>query len=109
MTNNDNIRRFSYSNPVRYEGYDYPTTQANLLDRNGNTSSTNVFADANGQYFVLGDNEVAQPVMPVNTLDDVTVTPSESVWQQMDHNFASFKRHSEIMRNVNSTSKCKFT
>lgn len=98
MTNNDNIRRFSYSNPVRYEGYDYPTTQANLLDRNGNTSSTNVFADANGQYFVLGDNEVAQPVMPVNTLDDVTVTPSESVWQQMDHNFASFKRHSEIMR-----------
>lgn len=76
MTEDNNTRGFSYSNPVRYGGYDYPATQANLLDSNGNASKTNVFADANGQYFVLGDNGVAKPVMPVHTLDEVVVTPN---------------------------------
>lgn len=77
MTNDNNTRSFGYSNPVRYGGYDYPTTEANLLSSNGSSSKTNVFADANGQYFVLGDNGVAKPVMPVHTLDEVVVTPSK--------------------------------
>lgn len=98
MTQDNNTRRFIYSNPIRYGGYDYPSAPANILDSKGNASRTNVFADANGKYFVLGDNVNAKPVIPVNTLDDVTITPSENVWQQVDHNSASFKRHSEILR-----------
>lgn len=88
MTEDNNTRGFSYSNPVRYGGYDYPSTQANLLDSNGNASKTNVFADANGQYFVLGGNGVAKPVMPVHTLDEIVVTPNrENLLSDAFNNF----------------------
>lgn len=62
MAQDNNTRRFSYSNPIRYGGHDYPSAPANILDSKGNASWTNVFADASGKYFVLGDNGNAKPV-----------------------------------------------
>lgn len=76
MPSNNTSREFSYSRPITYKGVSYPSAPANLLT-DGQQTPTNVFADANGNYFVLGDNGTAKSVMPVHTLDDVVVTPSK--------------------------------
>lgn len=76
MPSNNTSREFSYSRPITYKGVPYPSAPANLLT-DGQQTPTNVFADANGNYFVLGDNGTAKSVMPVHILDDVVVTPSK--------------------------------
>ena len=76
MPNNNTLREFSYSRPITYKGVPYPSVPANLLT-DGQQTPTNVFADANGNYYVLDDNGSAKSVMPIHTLDEVVVTPSK--------------------------------
>ena len=75
MPDNNTTREFSYSLPITYKGVSYPSAPANILT-DGQQTLGNVFADANGNYFVLGDNGTAKSVMPVHSLDEVVVTPS---------------------------------
>lgn len=75
MPDNNTTREFSYSLPITYKGVSYPSAPANILT-DGQQTPGNVFADANGNYFVLGDNDTAKSVMPVHSLDEVVVTPS---------------------------------
>lgn len=75
MPDNNTTREFSYSLPITYKGVSYPSAPANILI-DGQQTPGNVFADANGNYFVLGDNDTAKSVMPVHSLDEVVVTPS---------------------------------
>lgn len=75
MPDNNTIREFYYSLPITYKGVSYPSAPANILT-DGQQTPGNVFADANGNYFVLGDNGTAKSVMPVHSLDEVVVTPS---------------------------------
>lgn len=76
MPDNNTLREFSYSHPIKYKGVSYPSASANILT-DGQQTPGNVFADANGNYFVLGDNDTAKSVMPVHSLDEVVVTPSK--------------------------------
>ena len=76
MPDNNTLREFSYSHPIKYKGVSYPSASANILT-DGQQTPGNVFADANGNYFVLGDNNTAKSVMPVHSLDEVVVTPSK--------------------------------
>lgn len=76
MPDNNTTREFSYSHPIKYKGVSYPSASANILT-DGQQTLGNVFADANGNYFVLGDNNTAKSVMPVHSLDEVVVTPSK--------------------------------
>lgn len=76
MPDNNTIREFYYSLPITYKGVSYPSAPANILT-DGQQTPGNVFADANGNYFVLGDNGTAKSVMPVHSLDEVVVTPSK--------------------------------
>lgn len=76
MTDNNTLREFSYSRPITYKGVPYPSAPANILTDRQQTP-INVFADANGNYYVLNDNGSAKSVMPVHTLDEVVVTPSK--------------------------------
>lgn len=75
MPDNNITREFSYSLPITYKGVSYPFAPANILT-DGQQTPGNVFADVNGNYFVLGDNGTAKSVMPVHSLDEVVVTPS---------------------------------
>lgn len=75
MPDNNTTREFSYSLPITYKGVSYPSAPANILT-DGQQTPGNVFADVNGNYFVLGDNGTAKSVMPVHSLDEVVVTPS---------------------------------
>ena len=75
MPDNNTTREFSYSLPITYKGISYPSAPANILI-DGQQTPGNVFADANGNYFVLGDNDTAKSVMPVHSLDEVVVIPS---------------------------------
>lgn len=76
MTDNNILREFSYSRPITYKGVPYPSAPANILT-DGQQTPANVFADANGSYYVLDNNGSAKSVMPVHTLDEVVITPSK--------------------------------
>ena len=76
MPNNNTLREFSYSRPITYKGFPYPSAPANILT-DGQQTPVNVFADANGSYYVLDNNGSVKSVMPVHTLDEVVVTPSK--------------------------------
>ena len=76
MPDNNTLREFSYSHPIKYKGVSYPSASANILT-DGQQTPVNVFADANGNYFVLGDNDTAKSVIPVHSLDEIVVTPSK--------------------------------
>lgn len=76
MTDNNTLREFSYSRPITYKGVPYPSAPSNILT-DGQQTPVNVFADANGSYYVLDNNGSAKSVMPVHTLDEVVVTPSK--------------------------------
>ena len=67
-------RRFSLTKPIMYQGEEYPSADATIYDGNGNETEGTVFADANGQYYTTDNNGNAISVMPVHTLDEVTVT-----------------------------------
>ncbi len=68
MTKQKNTRRFSYSEPIAYQGSLFPSTQMDIEDDKGNVSSRNVFADASGRYYTMQDDKA------VPALDEVTVT-----------------------------------
>ncbi len=65
---------FSSSNPTTYRGSQYPSTQMDIEDENGNVTSRKVFADRNGQYYTLDIEGNAIPIVLQNNLDEVTVT-----------------------------------
>ncbi len=73
MTNKTNNRIFSYNRGIRYGDNTYPSSDATLVDENGQQWQGPIFADANSQYYTM-QNGKAVPVMPVHTLDEVTVT-----------------------------------
>ncbi len=73
MTNKTNNRIFSYNRGIRYGDNTYPSSDATLVDENGQQWQGPIFADANSQYYTMQDGK-AVPVMPVHTLDEVTVT-----------------------------------
>ncbi len=73
MTNKTNNRIFSYNRGIRYGDNTYPSSDATLVDENGQQWQGPIFADANSQYYTMQDGK-AVPVMPVHTLDEVSVT-----------------------------------
>lgn len=95
MPDNNTLREFSYSHPIKYKGVSYPSASANILT-DGQQTPGNVFADANGNYFVLGDNDTAKSVMPVHSLDEVVVTPSKE-------NFLSTQFNEYLTQNNDQT------
>ncbi len=74
MTKQKNTRRFSYDEPIAYQGSLFPSTQMDIEDDQGNVSSRNVFADASGRYYTLDNNGNTIPIVLQNNLDEVTVT-----------------------------------
>ncbi len=76
MTKQKNTRRFSYDEPIAYQGSLFPSTQMDIEDDKGNVSSRNVFTDASGRYYTLDNNGNTIPIVLQNNLDEVTVTPT---------------------------------
>lgn len=72
--NKTKTRRFSYTNPIMFQGSYYPTAEWNIQSDTGEVNPATVFADANGSYYTLDNNGSAIPVMPFHNLDEVTVT-----------------------------------
>ena len=70
---NTNNRTFSYNRGVRYKGNTYPSSDALLVDNNGQQRQGLIFADNDSNYYTLL-NGAPMPVTPVHTLDEVTVT-----------------------------------
>lgn len=101
MPDNNTTREFSYSLPITYKGVSYPSAPANILT-DGQQTPGNVFADANGNYFVLGDNGTAKSVMPVHSLDEVVVTPSRE--NLLSSQFNEFLTQSNDQTQVLNTS-----
>ncbi len=76
---NKTTRKFSYTRPILYNGESYPSAEADIT-YDGTTTQGRIFADANGQYYTMDSNNNVLPVMPVNELDEVTVTaPKEDI------------------------------
>lgn len=72
--NKTKTRRFSYTNPIMFQGSYYPTAEWDIQSDTGEVNPATVFADANGSYYTLDNNGSAIPVMPFHNLDEVTVT-----------------------------------
>lgn len=72
--NKTKTRRFSYTNPIMFQGSYYPTAEWDIQSDTGEVNPTTVFADANGSYYTLDSNGSAIPVMPFHNLDEVNVT-----------------------------------
>ena len=72
--NKTKTRRFSYTNPIMFQGSYYPTAEWNIQSDTGEVNPATVFADANGSYYTLDNNGSAIPVMPFHNLDEVNVT-----------------------------------
>ena len=70
---NTNNRTFSYNRGVRYGGNTYPSSNALLIDNNGQQRQGLIFTDNDSNYYTLL-NGAPMPVTPVHTLDEVTVT-----------------------------------
>ena len=70
---NTNNRTFSYNRGVRYKGNTYPSSDALLVDNNGQQRQGLIFADNDSNYYTLL-NGAPMPVTPMHTLDEVTVT-----------------------------------
>ena len=72
--NKTKTRRFSYTNPIMFQGSYYPTAEWGIQSDTGEVNPTTVFADAKGSYYTLDNNGSAVPVMPFHNLDEVNVT-----------------------------------
>lgn len=68
-----NKRPFSYNRGIRYGGNTYPSSDATLVDNNGQQWQGPIFVDANSQYYTMQDG-TPTPVTPLHTLDEVSVT-----------------------------------
>lgn len=67
-------REFSYTKPIMYQGEAYPSADSVISDEYGNKNSGQIFSDAYGQYYTKDRDNNVFPVMPVENLDEVTVT-----------------------------------
>ena len=76
MPNINNLRSFSFADPVLYNGAYYPSVE-DTIEQNGTVRKGRVFADVSGQYFTLDSQGKAVPAMVQNVLPEVTVTPSQ--------------------------------
>lgn len=76
MPVNSNNRRFSYTEPVLYNGAYYPTAKVYMDNGNGVAKDSTMFVDNNGQYYTM-DNDKAYPVDIQYELPEVEVTPSK--------------------------------
>lgn len=74
MPNKKYRREFSYTRPIMYQGEYYPSADSLITDENGRKTKGRIFADANGQYYTMDNNGNLLSAMPVNNLDEVTVT-----------------------------------
>ena len=72
--NKTKTRRFSYTNPIMFQGSYYPTAEWDIQSDTGEVNPTTVFAAPNGSYYTLDSNGSAIPVMPFHNLDEVNVT-----------------------------------
>ena len=67
-------RGFSFTRPIMYQGEAYPSADSVISDDYGNKSNGIIFADAFGQYYTKGRDNKVFPVIPVENLDEVTIT-----------------------------------
>ena len=67
-------REFSYTRPIMYQGEQYPSADSVITDEYGNKSNGQIFADAYGQYYTKDKDNNVFPVMPVENLDEVTIS-----------------------------------
>ena len=67
-------REFSYTRPIMYQGEAYPSADSVITDEYGNQSNGQIFADAYGQYYTKDKGNNIFPVMPVENLDEVTIS-----------------------------------
>lgn len=71
----DNARRFSYTDPIQYQGALYPSTVFGVEDSRGNVKDTRVFSDRQGQYFALDSQGSPIPVILQQSLPEVEIRP----------------------------------
>ena len=76
MANNNKryTREFSYARPIMYQGEAYPSADSMISDEYGNKIKGTIFADTFGNYYTKDRSNNVFPVMPVENLDEVTVT-----------------------------------
>jgi len=67
-------REFSYTRPIMYQGEAYPSADSVITDELGNKTNGTIFTDAYGQYYTKDKENNIFPVMPVENLDEVTIT-----------------------------------
>jgi hypothetical protein len=72
--NKTKTRRFSYTDPIMFQGSYYPTAEWDIQSDTGEVNPSTVFAAPNGSYYTLDSNGSAIPVMPFHNLDEVNVT-----------------------------------
>ena len=74
---NNNTRSFSSADSVLYNGALYPSSTVYMDNGNGVVKDSKIFMDSNGQYYTMGDNGMAYPVMLQHDLPEVEVKPSQ--------------------------------
>lgn len=76
MANNSKryTREFSYARPIMYQGEAYPSADSMISDEYGNKIKGTIFADTFGNYYTKDRSNNVFPVMPVENLDEITVT-----------------------------------
>lgn len=73
----NNTRNFNSADSVLYNGALYPSTTVLMDNGQGVVKDSKIFVDNNGQYYTLGDNGMAYPVMLQHDLPEVEVKPSQ--------------------------------
>lgn len=73
----NNTRNFSSADSVLYNGALYPSSTVLMDNGNGVVKDSKIFIDSNGQYYTMGDNGMAYPVMLQHELPEVEVKPSQ--------------------------------
>lgn len=100
MQTNKNNRRFSYTEPILYNGAYYPTAKVYIDNGNGVAKDSTMFADSNGQYYTM-DNDKAYPVDIQYELPEVEVTPSrEDILSSMFDRYLTMSNDRTRVNNV---------
>ena len=81
MANNSKryTREFSYARPIMYQGEAYPSADSMISDEYGNKIKGTIFADTFGNYYTKDRSNNVFPVMPVENLDEITVTAPRNI------------------------------
>lgn len=75
---NNNTRKFSYTDTVLYNGNLYPTTKINMNNGSGMAESVTMFTDKDGQYYTLGKDGKVYNAILQQELPAVEVTAPRS-------------------------------